>query len=239
MDQYCADVASVFEARLDSRLIGVYLHGSAVLGGFDPRRSDIDILVVCADPLSASTRSAVIHELGEQRLPCPARGLELSVVTRTAARNPTASPAYELHMTTHPADTKAGPDPTGHGDPDLVLHFAVCHQSGRLFGTGGVAAEVFAPVPGELVRGQLVAELRWAAEHAPAEYTVLNACRAWKYTVDGTLVSKVDGGGWAMELVPEKELIRAALRRQFGLPAAELDPEAVRGFADSMISRMA
>jgi predicted nucleotidyltransferase len=36
-------------ALLGSRLVGVYLHGSAVLGGFDVRRSDVDVLVVCID----------------------------------------------------------------------------------------------------------------------------------------------------------------------------------------------
>ncbi|MET8144037.1 hypothetical protein ABZU32_27340 [Sphaerisporangium sp. NPDC005288] len=37
-DHYISDVASAVAAVLGSRLVGVYLHGSAVLGGFDAQR---------------------------------------------------------------------------------------------------------------------------------------------------------------------------------------------------------
>ncbi|MDP9868680.1 MULTISPECIES: nucleotidyltransferase domain-containing protein [Streptosporangium] len=81
MERYAGDVASVMSEIFGPRLVGAYLHGSAVLGGFDPRRSDVDLLVVCQDPMTAEQRSAVAERLSDDRLPCPAQGLELSVVT--------------------------------------------------------------------------------------------------------------------------------------------------------------
>ena len=37
---------------LQDNLIGVYLHGSSVMGCFNPRKSDIDLIVVVDRPLS-------------------------------------------------------------------------------------------------------------------------------------------------------------------------------------------
>jgi len=53
LERYPLAVASSMAAGFGPQLTGVYLHVSAVLGGFDARRSDIGILVVCATPMSA------------------------------------------------------------------------------------------------------------------------------------------------------------------------------------------
>jgi Domain of unknown function (DUF4111) len=242
-ERYATDVAGVLGGVLGPDLTGVYLHGSAVLGGFDARRSDVDILVVSEGAMTAGQQAAAAEALSEERLPGPAAGLELSVVTLAAARHPVARPAFELHLTTGPGDRKVV-DGHGHGgDPDLVLHFAVCRAAGRLLGPGRLADQVLAPVPGELVRAQLASELHWAiglrsgAEPYPGEYAVLNACRAWRYTVDGTLVSKIDGGEWALSRVPgpDRELIATALARQRCQPAAGLDPASVRRFVEEVL----
>jgi hypothetical protein len=242
LGRYPLDVAAALAEACGPRLVGVYLHGSAVLGGFDARRSDVDVLAVCHGPMTAARRSAAAATVSEPRLPCPAaHGLELSIVTLRAARHPTAEPAFELHVTTAPGDTKVIDGHRHTGDRDLVLHFAVCRSAGRPLGPGPPAAEVFAPVPGALVLARLTAELAWGAGHAPGEYAVLNACRAWRFAVDGTLVSKVDGGRWALPRVAaqDRELIETALDRQRCRPAAALDPAAVRRFARQAAARLA
>jgi streptomycin 3"-adenylyltransferase len=230
VERYLSDLAAAATEALGDDLVGCYLHGSAVLGGFDARRSDLDVLVVSAGTTSAAQRAALAAALGG--LPCPAVGLELSVVTRAAAGRPTAAPRYELHLTTAPADRKVVDGHTRGGDPDLVLHFAVCRAAGRPLGAAPPAAEVFAPVPAPLVLAQLDQELRWAVGHAAGEYAVLNACRAWRYAVDGALVSKVDGGVWAAERVDpaDRVLVEAALARQRCASTAVLDPAAVTEF---------
>jgi hypothetical protein len=241
--RYATDVAAALARVLGPDLTGVYLHGSAVLGGFDPRRSDVDILAVSEGAMTAGQRAAAAGALSEERLPCPAAGLELSVVTLAAARHPVARPAFELHTTTGSGDRKVVDGHGRDGDPDLVLHFAVCRAAGRLLGPGRPADQVFAPVPGELVRAQLASELRWATGlhrvtgPAPGEYAVLNACRAWRYVVDGSLVSKIDGGEWALRRVPDpdRELIATALARQRCQPAAGLDAASVTRFVEQVL----
>ena len=120
----------------------------------------------------------------------------------------------------------------------MVLHFAVCRRAGRPIGPGLSAAEVFGPVGDDLVFAQLARELRWGAEHVPGEYAVLNACRAWRFAVDGALVSKIDGGQWALGRThgPDRELIKIALDKQRSISAAGLDRGDVEQFVQQALS---
>jgi Domain of unknown function (DUF4111) len=70
---------------------------------------------------------------------------------------------------------------------------------------------------------------------------VLNACRAWRFAVDGALVSKIDGGQWALGRThdPERELIKIALNKQRSIPAAELDRSAVKQFVRQALAHLA
>jgi streptomycin 3"-adenylyltransferase len=240
-ETYAANVATAMTALLGSRLVGVYLHGSAVLGGFDVRRSEVDVLVVCREPITSAEQSAAADSLSEEHLPCPARGLELSIVTLGVTQCPSAEPAYELHITTASDDTKVVDGHQHCGDTDLVLHFAVCRAAGRLIGLGLPVADVLGPLSDDLVLAQLSIELRWSATHRPNEYAVLNACRAWRFAVHGTIVSKVDGGRWALDRVPDSDhaLIEHALDHQRCLPTADLNPAAVIRFVDQVHSYLA
>jgi hypothetical protein len=226
--QYLEALTAEVAAVLGKRLVGVYAHGSLLLGGYLPRRSDIDVLVVVEDPLTPEEQADLASRLSEEAVPCPAVGLELSIVLRSVAAAPTARPAFELHVTTAPEDRKVV-DGHGHpGDLDLVLHFAVCHALGYA---------PFAEVPPSLVLAQVGDELTWAAQHNPSEYAVLNACRAWRYAVDGALVSKVEGGRWAEGRLTGSELtlVRDAGALQSGEETTALDPDVVRTFVRRLL----
>lgn len=237
-EEYVSAVASAMAQVFDSRLTSVYLHGSAVLGGFDARRSDVDILVVVEGALSGTQQSAAAAVLSDTHLPCPAQGLELTVVTQQAVQHPSAEPPFELHVTTAPEDTKVVDGHRHGGDPDLVLHFAVARTAGRVIGPGKPAGKVLAPVPDDLIVAQLAADVGWGVDHAPGEYTVLNACRAWRFTIDGAIVSKVEGALWALDRVgcTDRQLIQAALDRQRYVPGAALDQAVVRQFVEQVRS---
>jgi hypothetical protein len=203
---------------LGAGLVGCYVHGSAVLGGYDVRRSDLDVLVVCRQPMSPGEQGALAADVSEEALPCPAIGLELSVVTSVSAAAPVASPAFELHVTTAARDRKVVDGHRPQGDADLVLHYAVCRAAGRALGDAPPPAEVFAPVPEELILTQLADELTWALAYASGHYTVLNACRAWQYAEERVLASKLDGGEWARARTTgsRRTLVETALARQRG-----------------------
>ena len=235
--RYVAALAAEFATLFEDELVGVYLHGSAVLGGYNPSKSDIDILVVVTNATLVDF-TATANRIKKIQ-PCPATGLELSIVTQQAAAHPTAKPKFLLHITTAPHDSKAIDGTNHEGDPDLVLHFAVCNTHGRLVGDGRAAREVFG-LDNILVKAQLLEELSWGTENAEGEYAVLNACRAWRYFEDGSLVSKVEGGRWALEIVSwrEREVVKEAMERQVGGKRDQLDHGAVMAFVDGVLKRV-
>ena len=180
---------------LGPALIGVYLHGSAALGDYDPARSDIDILAVCAAPLDPEARARLGVDLGREALPCPASaGLEFSLVTRAAAREPARAPAYELHGWDGCGHVRPA---TGRGDPDLPLHFAVVRQVG-LAVWGPPASGVVRDVPRDELIRLAGDELDWTVGNASPSTQVLTACRAWALSVDGRFRSKRDAAEWAL-----------------------------------------
>jgi hypothetical protein len=214
---YLSAVADRTASVLGDMHVGTYLHGSAVLGAFNPTRSDLDVLVVARGSLFAEQKAAMGEKLSSQSLPVPAETLELSVVTLETVRNPTEAPEYELHINTR--DSKAV-DGRGHADPDLTLHFPVARQSGRLLGAGSPPAQVFAHVAHYLVLAGMIKELHDATdgETAAPEYLVLNACRNLAYASDGIFYSKVAGGEWVLSHHPDIDgsLVSGAIQRQIG-----------------------
>ena len=68
---YLRTVLERSTAILGRALVGTYLHGSAVLGGFAPTRSDLDLLTVTTGPLDAPTRRQLATALAPHALPCP------------------------------------------------------------------------------------------------------------------------------------------------------------------------
>lgn len=182
----------------------VYLHGSAVLGGWVPGSSDVDVLVV-----------SPVTEVDAARVRRACRGLEapveLSVLTPQQAAEPASPWPFTLHLTTRPE--KAVLD-DGSGDPDLLMHIAVTREHGRAL-AGPPPREVFGPVSPQAITAYLADELTWGLEHAGRAYAVLNACRALCWSRTGRLVSKVDGGRWALRQLPEHaHLVETALADQ-------------------------
>jgi Domain of unknown function (DUF4111) len=234
VERYLTTLAARVAGALGDNLVGAYLHGSAVLGGFNPERSDADVLVVVHHRLSAQDRDQLAAQLNSEALPVPAQTLEMSVVTLDSARHPSAAPSYEMHVNTLRGRFADG---RGRTDPDLLLHFPIVRQSGRLLGSGPPPEEVFAPLPRSLVLAAMAAELESAlsSDEAAPEYVLLNACRNLAYLEEGRFSSKIDGGRWVLGHAPDidPQLVTAALRRQDGSdPDAAVDAPAARAIAD-------
>jgi streptomycin 3"-adenylyltransferase len=156
LDEYLRELTWRCSVALRSQLFGVYLHGSAAMGAFVPSRSDVDVLVVSRDSLTPEARKPLIDSLSEPMLPCPGVGLELSVVTLEVARNPSVTPAFELHLA-----TEASRVADAGVDPDLVAHFAMVRAGGRSL-LGPPPQEVFASVDRRALLSSLADDLSWA-----------------------------------------------------------------------------
>lgn len=210
--EYLGEVTGRLRAALGHALTGVYLHGSAAMGGWHPARSDVDVLIVVSRALSDAEKSATGRLLAG--VPCPGSELECSVVCASTLAIVSERPPFELHVCT--GATAKTVDGTGHpGDSDLVMHYAVCRARGIAF-AGPPPADVFPEVPRQMLVRAFAEELLWGLEHAPAHYAVLNACRAWAYAEDGQILSKVEGGDWALQRGFEREAVEQALALQSG-----------------------
>ena len=214
-------VANVLSDVLEERLIAVYLHGSAVLGGFRWDRSDLDVLAVMEGSLSDAEVEEVVAGLAP--LQYPGNGLEMSILTLAEARDPhRPAPLFQLHLGTEGWDRrlKVVDGRARDGDPDLVLHLLVCLAAGAAV-IGPAPAAVLAAPPVDAVRGAVLEEIRWSlANDPPPEYVALTAARAWCYLATGRVASKGEAGHWAMDQVAPRSdaaaVLAAAVARQAG-----------------------
>lgn len=223
--EFTCAVAETLTRTAGDVLMGVYLHGSAVLGDWTAGASDVDVLVIVADDPSKESADRMANALGAE-LTCPGIGLEASVVTAAAAAHPRAPWPFVVHVTTAPEDFKTVRGRPGHGDPDLILHYAVARARGWA-ALGPEPQTLIGAVPDDVVLNQLTRELRWAIEHADATYAVLNACRALRFRDERVLCAKTAGGDWALERRIAPALVQRAIDdRRLGA-SRPLDPATV------------
>lgn len=246
IQSYIDRVVSTLRDHLGVELTGVYLHGSLAMGAFDPGRSDIDILAVCAAPLDHERGMRLGEALAAIPTPPSGGDLEFSLVTEAAVRARSAVPSFEVHVNTHekPFVVDGSYRP---GDQDLVIHFAMARARGRAL-SGPEPRELFLePDRASLIRAFL-SDIQWADEEGPAAweghhrpelasmaYLVLNAARCWRYLETGELGSKVDGAAWLERRDPDPDtraLLKAALAYQRGGTPDRPDERTVHTFVD-------
>ena len=216
-------MAAGLERVLGQALVGAYLHGSVVLGGWSASGSDVDLLAVASRSLDQREKQVIGARLQHPSLRCPGAGLELSLVTAEVAADPPWLPPFELHVTTG-RQAKVADGAGEPGDSDLVLSFAVCRRSGVAV-AGPPPAEVFAEPPRAWLLERSAGELRWALRHgASFTYRVLTACRAWRLLDEDALDSKVGAGEWARPLLADPAVVDAALAAQRGMAPMPTSP---------------
>jgi hypothetical protein len=225
--RYAERLAAEVAARCDGALVAAYLHGSAALGGWVADRSDVDILLVGADDVADQAVSAVGDLLVISGPDCPGRGLECSMVSVGQARDPAPPWPFVLHVTSGAPGNRLAAGRDHPGDPDLLMHYAVCIQAGISL-LGPPPRELIGPVQRPQILAYLADELAWGLANAPESYAVLNACRALAYLADGLILSKVEGGRRALEagLAPADLLRRALDQQQARLPERPAGPDA-------------
>jgi predicted nucleotidyltransferase len=157
-----AYVAEVVEAL--GPVEGVFVVGSALLGGFDPQTSDVDLVAVVNRPVDPDLVEAL------DRLGSPFRKLEL--VVYVAGAKP---PACELNY------------PDGEGEPGfwLVLDAAIAQERVKPF-TGRPWRELLEPVSESETRTAAEELLRWAE----ARDDETHAARARHYLEHGDWITK-------------------------------------------------
>ena len=173
VEAYAATVVDAIDAVVPAE--GAYVLGSALLGGFDPERSDLDLVVVVERPPTAPEREAVVEAL--DRPAPPVRKLEL--VVYAAGAKP---PAYELNY------------PDGDGQPAFwfVLDAAIAQERSSPL-RGRSWRELLEPVTEAETRSAAEELVRWAEEQG-GELGRPHALRARHYLEHGEWITKDEAG---------------------------------------------
>ncbi len=215
-----ADVLAALREVLGKHLIGVYLHGSAVLGGLRAH-SDIDLLAVSSRRMTRHEKERTAGYLlavsGSDPAAAPPRPIELTIVVGSEIRPwrypPTMDFQYGEWWRERFERGEVGPWPS-RINPDLALLLTM-----TLLGNAPIAgpppAGVFDAVPRVDFLDALVADIAGLLEDIDGDTgnVVLTLARIWTGVVTGAVRSKDAAAGWALpRLAPEYRAVLARAR---------------------------
>jgi len=213
------ETAVEYREVLKENLVGVYEHGSLAFGCFRWEVSDVDFLVVVKRPIQQAEKECLIRILLEKAERAPEKGFEMSVVLAEDV-DPFLYPTpFQLHYSEFHRES-AVRDLTEYcrrmngADRDLAAHCTVTRARGRMV-LGAEISEAFGEVPWADNLDSIRYDIENAAEDILENpvYMTLNLCRVLAAVRDRRVLSKEEGGRWALEEVNQKwhRLISGAL----------------------------
>ena len=235
LDTYLQDVVRSVCSILHERVSAVSVGGSIAFADFHPGMSDVDIALFLDRTPSPAQFQALVRELDHRILPCPGKGLDLMGFGRSLRMVPPAPEALFGYVTGPTWRTELTGRET---DPDFLIDLYVHREHGQ--SVYGIAPhQVIGPIEKKELRPLLVRVVTWHrtqihdAFHDPTgAFAVLNACRAWRFLVDGVMGSKTAGGVWAGAHRPDLKVIDSALALRRGDRTDRLDKREVLRFLD-------
>lgn len=248
LDSLLKDFILQSQTILGDNLIGIYLHGSAVMGCFNTRKSDVDLLVVVKDEVSKEHKRKFMDMVVALNERVPEKGIEMSIVKESVC-NPFVYPTpFELHFSiahlnwywSNPQDYVERMNGT---DKDLAAHFTIIYHRGKKL-YGRAIKEVFSEVSSEAYMDSIWSDIADAKEEIIENpmYMTLNLCRVLAYKREGLILSKKEGGEWAVKCLkkPEyKEMISEALKEYQTGEAMAINNSVAMEFAEYMLEQIA
>lgn len=231
---------------LGDNLVGIYLHGSAAMGCFHEKKSDIDFVIVVNTPIPDNIKRLYMDMVVELNAYAPEKGIELSIVRKDVCKPFIYPTPFELHFSVaHLQWYKTNPSlyiKKMHGfDKDLAAHFTIiCHRGKCLFGKE--IKDIFEEVSKEFYFDSIWNDIKNAEEEIITNptYMILNLCRVLAYKEDGLILSKPEGGNWGIDHVPEKYhgLLMQALDEYSSDKPIKWDENCMRDYAAYMTGRI-
>ncbi|MBR6477419.1 MAG: DUF4111 domain-containing protein [Lachnospiraceae bacterium] len=230
---------------LRENLVGVYLHGSAVMGCFQPKKSDLDFIVVVKEMMSNDVKKAFMEMIVALNAEGPAKGIEMSIVRREVC-DPFVYPTpFELHFSVgclgwYLEDPEGFIQKMNGTDKDLAAHFTVIRTRGKCL-YGAPIEEVLGEVPQQDYIDSIWYDIENAADEIDENtmYLTLNLARVLAYLKEKKVLSKQEGGEWGIRNLPEKYhgLLREALREYQGEEPA-YNMELAKEYAQFMLTEI-
>jgi hypothetical protein len=233
------EVTRVLMQIVGGDLVGAWFVGSVALGGYVPGQSDLDIAAVSDAALTEHQKRDVAAAIVEVSKRCPARGLEFTLYRREVAGSSPRAADFEVNANGGPRmPTAIHLDPAAEAGFWYVLDRAIAHRGGVVI-SGPPPSEVFADVPRRTLLDAMYESMAWHRVFEKGSlYSVLNACRAWRFADADVLGSKLEGAAWARKHWPDTATIDAAVALRRGEAAADLREVAVDDLLSAVLTRL-
>lgn len=221
-------------------LTGIYLHGSLAMGCFNPDKSDVDLMIVIKNHITDVQKMQFMNQIVELNKTAPNKGIELSIVKEKYCSNFLYPTPFELHFSNAHLQWFID-DPTDYihkmngTDKDLAAHFKIIKKYGVVL-QGEAINDVFADVPKEAYIDSIWSDVAGAKEDILEQpvYVILNLCRVAAFLKSDLILSKKQGGEWALENLSAQyhTLISNALQNYLSGNEMDLDLVEAQRFAD-------
>lgn len=246
MEELLKDFVDKSKEILKYNLLGIYLHGSAVMGCFNPDKSDLDLIIVVNKSMSDSQKREYMDMVVELNAKGPAKGIEMSIVTRNACKHFNYPTTFELHFSVKHLDWyKSNPEnyiqQMKGTDKDLAAHFTIIKNRGKCL-YGESIDNAFAEVPKDDYLDSIYEDIADAKDDIVEDtmYITLNLVRVLGYIRDGVILSKKEGGEWAKQNIPVEyhSLIEDALKEYMSGELVSYDIELSKRYAEYLLNEI-
>lgn len=240
------EIKKQYEKILMDNLVGIYVHGSIAFKCFNWDKSDIDFVVVINNKIDMNTKLQLLNCLETLRPQCPQKRLEMSVVLKEYCVHFQYPTPYELHFSngwlnrylTNPISMCGDKIKT---DKDLAAHFTVIREVGRVL-HGLPIEDVFGSVGKAYYLDSIKNEVSDAKNEVLENpiYIILNLCRVLAYIEDNFIVSKEQGGQWAIGKINKKylPLVQSALNCYQTNAEVSVDNNLAVEFSEYMLNKI-
>ena len=231
---------------LGNNLVGVYLHGSAVMGCFNDKTSDVDLLIVINNDMSDEEKRRYMDMVVALNTLAPAKGIEMSIIKKSVCKPFVYPTPFELHFSvahlewynSNPHDYVVKMKGT---DKDLAAHIMITYHRGLCL-YGEDIRTIFEDVGQETYFDSIWNDVEQAEADIMENpvYITLNLCRVLAYKQENLILSKQEGGIWGLAHVPEtySNLIQQALDEYASAGAMELNKTDAMEYANYMIGQI-
>jgi streptomycin 3"-adenylyltransferase len=236
--EFLSETLSCVHSILQDVLVGIYLYGSLAMGCFNPKSSDIDLILVVRKRLLKVQRKKVIKCLRE--VCSKSRRIELSIVRENILRNPQYPIMVDLHF------EYWGEIFENEKDNEILSNLYTTRKRGfRIWGKP--ISSVFSEIPPQYHLKSVIEDLNCTRKYLhenpervgydPVVYWVLGSCRILAFIRDEKVLSKLEGGQWGLANLPKQyhDLVEQAISRYQGKKKEQIwNHEKLEAFADYM-----
>ncbi|RCW76822.1 aminoglycoside adenylyltransferase domain-containing protein [Saliterribacillus persicus] len=197
---------------IEEDLVGFYIHGSLAMGGFNPKSSDIDLLVITNKPITIQTK----RKLAKFLLMCSNSPypVEISFLYKEQLKDWKHPCPFDFHFSEfwrerYENDLLKGTYKFLNGDintdTDLAAHITIINNRGICV-VGTPISEVFPLVPQSDYTSSIMGDFKDCLENIEDDpiYCTLNMIRVFWYLKERVISSKLEAGNWGVLTFPKE-----------------------------------